>query len=314
MKKNRFKRIFIEVKKFLILITPPLFVKFFNFGYYKKFNKKSLDSLNKIFKIENWGIDVKSYSENCVILCNGPSLNQSINDEYNFIANHTKIVVNFSPCSSLFWDLKPEFLVLVDPSFWVDNISHQLKEKINELNKNLIRVDWSLKIIMPNFAKDKNHILSSVKKDNIEIIYINSAQSNKVDLQDRLIDYKVNKSSPLFQSVSVAALYFAINIGFKKIYLFGYDHDWIKNMKINEKNQIVFRDNHYYDNSEKESEVINSTLLEEYKAQYQLHLSYQELSKYEKEMGVKVFNCTKNSMLDSFERLNYLGSYEKNYS
>jgi hypothetical protein len=302
------KRIIIEFIKFFILITPPIFFKIVKKIIIFKKNNNLLDKkYNKNLKIENWGMDFSKSQQNCVILCNGPSLNNSIDQSYDFISNSVKIVVNFSPLSDLFWKLKPDFLVLVDPSFWEENIDKDLKIKIEELVEKIKDIDWNIKIVMPILKNQKNRfteVLSGVK--NINFVNINSKPSSKEFIEDRILEYASNNSSPLFQSVSVASLYFAMNIGFKKIYLFGFDHDWIKNIIIDDSNNLLLMDNHYYDKSKQTYKIIKSNLLEEFRAQYQLHNSYNEIREYAKVLDIKIYNCTKNSLLDSFERINDL--------
>ena len=308
MKKARMKRILIEVKKFFLLIIPPILFKIIK-DIKKCFGKSKIidNKLNENFKIENWGIDFSNSQQNCTILCNGPSLNHSIDKSFKFISDSIKIAVNFSPMSDLFWKLKPDFLVLVDPSFWKDNIDKDLKIKIEQLAKKIKDVDWKMKIVMPIFNTEKNPFNEVLLvKQNIEFVKINSKTSSHEFINDRLLEYASNASSPLFQSVSVASLYFAMNIGFKKIYLFGFDHDWIKNITIDDNNNLLLMDTHFYDKSEQPFKIIKSNLLEEFRAQYQLHNSYNELREYAKILNIKIYNCTKNSLLDSFERLQNL--------
>ena len=76
-------------------------------------------------------------------------------------------------------------------------------------------------LILKNQKNRFTEVLSGVK--NINFVNINSKPSSKEFIEDRILEYASNNSSPLFQSVSVASLYFAMNIGFKKIYLFGFD-------------------------------------------------------------------------------------------
>lgn len=260
-------------------------------------------SVSNLIK-NNWGVKAQ-VNKNCIILCNGPSLNKSLKDHKLFIENSIKICVNFMPLSYFFQELKPEFLMLVDPIFWQKNISAELESKIIKLNDALRCVDWNLKIVMPIKAKVTNHVFEvAANNKNIEMIFINSDVSKSDILQKRLFEYAANRSAPVFQSVSIAAIYFAINSGFKNIYLFGCDHDWIKNMIVDDNNRLCHRDTHFYEENETTKFLpINSSLLEEFRAQYSLHFAYNELKEYAKFMNSDVFNATPNSLLDSFERV-----------
>lgn len=287
-----------EIRRFFISVTPPIITKITSNYLAEKLAKKAAQD-----QINNWGLTI-SKNARCSILCNGPSLSDSIKSNLSFIKKTTKISVNFMPFSPHFHELQPEFLMLVDPAFWEDKISPDLQNKMAKLNEELLKVDWPLAIIMPQFAARKNHISNTVKSNShLKIIFINSTVSTSSQLKKRLAEYYYNLAAPAFQSVSVASIYFALNAGYKNIYLFGYDHDWVKNMVVDANNRLCIKDQHFYDKEKIEYRPTNTSLTEEFRAQHNLHKSYGELEEYAKYLEARVFNATPNGLLDSFEKI-----------
>ena len=53
----------------------------------------------------------------------------------------------------------------------------------------------------------------------------------------------------------ITAIYSSILCRFKNIYLYGVEHDWIKNIIIDKENNLYIKKNHFYDNNNEISRI-----------------------------------------------------------
>lgn len=269
---------------------------------------------NPTIKIEKFCIEV-SRGEELVIIVNGPSLKESLSDEktLEFIRSRKKICVNSSFLDERIYELRPDFLVLMDPYYWSENLVGLQRDLCYELNEVLSKIDWSVTIFMPKSAKKWNFFIDVPQKnENIKIVYINSSESKFKDEKTRFFEYKKNWAMPKVQNVLVACIYLGINLGFLKTYLFGADHSWHENIHVTKDNVPCIKDMHFYDEDNieivpfyKDPECTNiftmADLFEAFMFQFR---SYEELEKYAQELGIKIYNASHYSCLDVFERFN----------
>jgi hypothetical protein len=105
---------------------------------------------------------------------------------------------------------------------------------------------------------------------------------------------------PYVMTVSNLAIYLAIYLGIKEIYLLGFDHDMILNLG---------KTRHFYE--EKDSELdrlgylewINGFDLETVGGYYKnMWAIYKDINRYALQNGIKISNITPNSLLDVFPR------------
>lgn len=104
---------------------------------------------------------------------NGPGLTQTLNDpnDYNFIVNKDICVVNAFPADEHFFILKPKYLVIMDPAYFVANQAQIVIKQINDICDNLSNIDWKLTFFMPMQAK-QNNVFRKRLKENKYIRYI----------------------------------------------------------------------------------------------------------------------------------------------
>ena len=104
------------------------------------------------------------------------------------------------------------------------------------------------------------------------------------------------------QSVTIMALYSAIYMGFKEIYLLGCDHDWILHLDSS---------SHFYDERE---HALNRTGYNEwfatgvdvyFKDYLQLWKQYKVLREIAQRRGIRIVNATQGGLLDVFPRVSF---------
>ncbi|WP_188007793.1 hypothetical protein [Photobacterium damselae] len=236
------------------------------------------------------------------IFGNGPSLYES---KKNYSKNDDLIMVNFSALTDDFFDLKPKYLCIADQDFfYISKIkSKELKLRMNAWYSRLENVDWNLTIVVPSEFKG----LLNIKNDHVNILVINTLPLPDKFIYFRYYMYKFNYAAPKMQNVVIFATYFAIQVGYNKIFLHGVDSDSFKDVFINKKNEMVLIDKHFYGNKEinlsKQYSYLPGSFYKKLQADVNMFKSYYDLRLYSDKINVEIINYSKNSMIDSFSRL-----------
>jgi hypothetical protein len=118
-----------------------------------------------------------------------------------------------------------------------------------------------------------------------------------------------NLAMPQCQNILGASIFIAINRKFKNVFLLGADHSWHEQLTIDETNDIVVTDKHFY--NEKGKEIAMKTRVHNAEA-YGVHTFFQSISKafysyhvlkdYAVSQGVNIYNASEKSYIDAFER------------
>ena len=99
-----------------------------------------------------------------------------------------------------------------------------------------------------------------------------------------------------------------INCGFENIYLLGADHSWIPMISVDEENNALVNQQHFYDAGTSKSQKMYRSgkkprrlyeILEKFMFSFRAYFDLRSLAE---ERGVKIYNCTQGSFIDAFER------------
>lgn len=100
-----------------------------------------------------------------------------------------------------------------------------------------------------------------------------------------------------------------IYAGYNEIYVTGADHSWMETLRVNDNNNVVSVQPHFYADSKAELKRSET----EYKG-YRLHdilqsfyiafRSYHTLRRYADRKGINIYNSTPGSYIDAFQRKN----------
>lgn len=231
--------------------------------FIKEINYKNQLKNNKKFHNLYQGEDI-------YILANGPSLNkipiEFLQDKKLIVMNHFEfhplalsenIVAHCigEPYNSDTWE---------DPHLMLSGVRSKYK---------VFRMDAL------NFFKNK--------KNSFDIhYYLPTASKNQ-------IKYDMSKAALHYQSTSQMAILLAIYMGFKNIYLAGFDHDWLVNRNVSP---------HYYEENDSADvadlgkwryiDIINASL--------NLFNKYYDLRDIAEKCGINIINISEGSYLDVF--------------
>lgn len=271
--------------------------------------KNSLLSLGYIVTLSSWRVACNSKkilrtlrtSDVCCVLGNGPSLKDAIANNEVLYNGADVMCVNMFCLDEAFWRIKPRFYYIADPAMFMPQ-NEQHKEMVNILISNLSKVNWEMLFVIGP-KNPECVLLDGINKNrNIKILTINSAQVSGFKWF-RHYFYKHYLGMPRCQTVVNTALTNAINIGYKTIYLYGADHSWTKDLRVDDNNIVCYGDRHVYNTNLKviKKEENIAFLLDAFANMFKSHYLIEE---YAVSCGCKIWNCTKGSFIDAYERLN----------
>lgn len=240
------------------------------------------------------------------VLANGPSLKEALNSK-TFVGEDL-IVVNYFAYDDAFYKLKPEHYCLVDPMFFYTQHNFDKVKKLYSIFND--RVNWQLNLYIPSkYYKDFKYF-SQISNEYINIVAVNNiTYEGFKSLEYHL--YKAGFSSPIFYTVANMAEYVAINLGYKIIKLYGVDHTFFDGLTVNDNNQVCCQQVHFYEDPTKTEyiPIRRNDNGQYWKMADYIHSianmfgSHDVIAKYADFIGGKILNCTKGSLIDSFDRI-----------
>lgn len=248
-------------------------------------------------------------NQTCYILGNGPSLKSVLENSSNVFKDSYLFVVNEFVSSPYYSVLKPQVYVLTDPSYWMKAISKEYKE-IGEttLASISLKTTWPMFLAIPKEAYKNRDIHKLFEHNaNVTLVDYNLTKVSGLESTNHLF-YATYLGTPRVQNVLVACLLFAINIGFHEVNLLGAEHSWTQFLAVNDNNQVCITDNHFYDSGEIELKPLNRLngdnyrmhqILNDYAAMFE---GYHVIKKYAQTKNVTIYNRTKNSFIDAFDK------------
>ena len=218
----------------------------------------------------------------CFILGNGPSLSlkdiNRLKNEYTFASN--KIYLIYGDTT---W--RPTFYSAEDPLL-VKNVSYEIS-KLQQSTK-----------LFPE------HMLQFIQRDiNTHFIPF-IPQLNKLDKrhneEDRAFSLDLTNGINWGSTITYSMIQMAVFMGFKRIYLIGVDHSYVKPKKMNGNKYICEGEvNHFHKDYRMIGEEWNDPKVTT------LERSYEYAENVCKEIGVKIYNASRKTQLDVFEKINF---------
>lgn len=276
-------------------------IAFSDIGTFCNSTSNSIKSLIKlVIKSHRCKITTAGNSDSSIIIMgNGPSLNDTIANHRDKLLTTPTLAVNFAANAPEFRELKPRFYVLADPHFFTatDNAN------VVKLIENLSNVDWEMTLFLPFEARKSKFSLNNL---NIKIEYFNFLAVEGYDWLENWA-YKSGRGMPRPRNVLIPSIMIALKMGFGNIFITGADHSWTKTLSVNENNEVVSIQPHFYKEDTNEEKRIRVDYLK-----YPLHQiiysfyvafsAYHKISRYARHRGVNIYNATPQSFIDAFPR------------
>ena len=251
--------------------------------------------------------------DECVLLGNGPSLTQSLKDHPDFINQRSLLCVNFFAVSELYEQLKPSIYTIAAPEIGIKGIRTSIIAKYDELFHTISqKTEWPLWLFLPFSVRKSSFFKNNIGKQlsrnpNIKVCFFNNTPVEGFWCFCHFF-FRLNLGMPRPHNVFIPSIFLAINMSFSKIFLLGADHSWLKEIHVNENNEVLIRQKHFYDPD-------NSTprpMLKKGQDKRRLHEvlikfvyafeGYFILERYAQKRKVKIINATPGSYIDAFER------------
>lgn len=272
---------------------------------------QSLFSLLKIVLLSKFFTNLKEdYSTNgeCVILANGPCLTKDLQINSSFISSKKKFCVNFFAISKEYETLKPEYYILAAPEFWLPKTSDYFRQKKEELINSLInKTEWKIILLIPFQAKGSDFHKRVSTNNNIHFVFYNITPVEGIKSISQFL-FKLNLGMPRPHNVLIPSIFLALNLGFKKITIFGADHSWHEEIKIDDTNKITVNHEHFYD-----GQIVRLPMYKLDGKEYYIHdifrklhfafKGYFVLRDYSQHLNAKTLNASSKSYIDAFERI-----------
>lgn len=242
---------------------------------------------------------VATSADSMIIMGNGPSLNETIAQYGSLLREIPTLAVNFAANAPQFRDLSPRYYLLADPHFFV-NVSDV---NVAKLKDNLMAVDWQMTLFLPFEARKYGF---AIENPYIKIEYFNFLAVEGYEWLENWA-YSSGRGMPRPRNVLIPSIMVAMKMGYGNIYITGADHSWTKTLSVNENNEVVSIQPHFYKEDEKEEQRIKVDYLK-----YPLHQiihsfyvafkSYHSIQRYAMHKGVNIYNSTPGSFIDAFPR------------
>ena len=248
----------------------------------------------------------------CSILGNGPSLKESLSEQFDFIKQTEIVCVNNFAHADIFTQLRPQDYVISDPNYFVFTEQTTDRDDIRRtLSVFLEQVDWPMTLYVPHFAKG-SFLLGKIEQGNpkITVVYFNYTVVRGFQGLVYWL-YAKGLGMPQAQTVIIAALALMINRKFDTIYLYGADTSWHEEIRLNDQNQLLIKQIHFYD---KPKDISHQPVYSDAQRQrtfsmasqflsfHKVFRGYEVLRDYADHQGVRIVNASAKSYIDAFER------------
>lgn len=234
-------------------------------------------------------------SKRVQIIANGPSFDQTQDMVPDFKGE--TYLMNFTVNTELFEKYRPEKFFLMDPIFF-----DTAREDVMLMWENLVtKCKWDMELIMPLKYVKLAELVAENKHIVVRLIGACPmlTRNEKIDFKF----YKNNFSMPPVGSVVMIALYNAIQDGNSIIYLHGVDYSY--HFEIDQDNRIWMKINYFYAENNEKKCLAHYAIGEYWKVlgvQASEMLTFVRLEHYAKVRGIKIFNMSKDSQVDAFDK------------
>ena len=252
----------------------------------------------------------KPLNEKIIILGNGPSLKENLENDLELLQNSETMAVNKFCLTEVYETIKPNYYVIVDPLFMMDNVTDEYKKLQDEVFDRFEAITtWDMKLFIVCRGKGSARLKQLIqRKPNIQVQYIPITTVEGLKSVSHYY-YKKGWGTPFVGNVIISSLMSAINCGFKEIILLGIDHTIHTTAFVNSENLVCFRKQHYYDDEPVDipvyvdlEETTPIKMHEYLKHWVDTFRAYHQINDYALSRDVKIINATPVSNVDAFER------------
>lgn len=235
------------------------------------------------------------------ILANGPSLRQTLDTYGHDLAGCDTMAVNFAANAPEFRVIRPRYYVLADPHFF-----RATKDpNVRMLLDNIAAATWDLTLLIDRrYGRLLRQAVSL--PDNVRVKTFNAVGIESFPAVEKLA-FSAALAMPRPRNVLIPSIMTALWLGYRKIYLCGADHSWMRDLSVDDDNCVRSGMSHFYKESDKEikrsaNEYRSYRLHDIIYSYYIAFRSYHQISRYAESIGADILNATPGSFIDAFRR------------
>lgn len=247
-------------------------------------------------------------NKSCIILGNGPSLNKTLENDFEKLLSNDLMCVNQFADTVYYEKLKPKYYVIqADQILLPKAVEYHDNVRKILFNNIAAKTTWKLILFLPVFA-DKSSFWKNIIKDNknIHVCYYNPTPVDGLKALSHWL-LKMNLGMPRPHNVLIPGIVQAINMGYSTVFLTGADHSWHEQFLVDENNNFKFTDTHFFSVNNKPMPRITHTgthlhIHDLFRKFYLTFKGYFEIKSYAEYRKVTIYNASYKSYIDAFER------------
>lgn len=247
------------------------------------------------------GEDERALRDTVIVMGNGPSLRDAIENHRDVLSRFPLLAVNFSALSPEFAELRPQYYILADIAFF----AKQKTGNVPKLWQTLRSVTWPMTLFLPTSARRMDEVREL--PGNITVKYYNLTPAEGFGALLRPL-FDAGLAMPRPRNVLIPSIMNMIREGYKRIVLIGADHNWSKTLWVTDRNCVVSVQPHFYKEDDEElrraEEIFKNVRLHEVYQNYAIAFkSYYDVRDYAERRGVQILNATPGSFIDALDRI-----------
>ncbi len=257
-----------------------------------------------------------------IIIGNGPSAKDLLQNIEFQESKTPKLCVNMFASTEYFEKLKPKYYLVSDHAFLdfsedtfldanqLPRLKHQpgflqIQKLINAAWNAIFSANWEMILYVPQIYQN-TFIVKKALSTGIKIQFYNYTVVKGFNWFENFV-YRNKLGSPQSQNVINSCIFQAINSNFEEIYLIGVDNNFHLNMIVDNQNNLIHIDDHFYHIEKKETPQLHADgtpvrMHEFFLSLHKAFFAHHRLQQYALHRNVKVYNTTKGSFIDAYPR------------
>jgi hypothetical protein len=252
---------------------------------------------------------IKPLGNELVILANGPSLRPDLDNHPDFFRDKQLMCVNQFVLSDDYERLKPQFYILLDIGFFIENTIPRVAEVREQVKQGLIlKTTWPVTLCLPAEARNSRfHRDLTASGIPVKFAFFNRTVVDGLKPVRHFL-YRRQMGMPPPQNVLIGALMAGLACGFKQIIILGADHSWHQGLEIGSDGKLVSAEHHFYDKQSWKVAVHHpetmhrATIHDYFHNMYRTFRSYHLIQDFARSTGATIINASSISFIDAFDR------------
>lgn len=245
-----------------------------------------------------------------LIICPSPLLNQQ---RINWLARDQYVIsfVNSACQSPVYLTLKPERFFLIDPAFFLSaNAEPRLAALASGTERTIARIsdatDWPMIIFVPWHYRNSSTARRLSANPNVSVCGIPVFSARGRHRQLKNLAFRLGVANPVYQNVLIAAIFYSLKAGHKRVYVWGAHHTWLRDVEVDSQNCVL----HSVRHTESQRDGLPLLNADGSPKRYHVYLKqlatvfeqYHVLQDFACRDGKRIINATAESFIDAFAK------------